>query len=685
MSFAVFSYGAAAVAYVLLTFVLIARRESRRQQGLRVLVAVSGTAIWGFALVLLAGLNDEPALQLAAFPDALRTLLWILCLFATVPGQTSLAGSKGVIGAGAVLCTIAAIAMPFFRWTHDYEPVPLLALSVIGCLMVEQIMRNSTADQKRVLRPFLWTIAAILAYDLFVYTDAALFNVANVDLWSLRGVVAAAAVPFFLLAAKRHPDWQETLFVSRELVFYSATLTAVGVYLVAVATGAFLIDEFGGEWGVFIQLAYLLAALCVLAGVLSSARLKAYLRVFISKHFYRNRYDYRDEWLRLIRTLSDSTSGLPLDQRSIKAICEIVGSGGGQLWLDRDSRSEYEPFAAWQASFPKRKLTQHSPLVRFLKEFQWVVDSRQYWQDPEHYQHAFRDEPDDLPADSFVVPLMHQQDLLGLMCLDCARERRELNYEDHDLLKTAGRQVAAFLAHDLARERLAEARQFDAYTKLSAFVMHDLKNLLAQQALLVNNSKKFRDRPEFVDDMVRTVDAAVQRMRRLLRQLEQGTPVSKEQRVELTNLILRAVSACSTDNKPRCSFTSDSQFWVRANADQLTSVITHVIQNAQEASTADSTVEIAVEGCPNDRVRITVCDRGSGMSEEFIRRRLFKPFETTKGALGMGIGAYQAREVIRGLGGELDVTSEVGKGTVVAMTLCLERPTAADRLPAVPQ
>jgi putative PEP-CTERM system histidine kinase len=417
----------------------------------------------------------------------------------------------------------------------------------------------------------------------------------------------------------------------------------------------------------------------VLAAILSSARLKAELRVFISKHFYRNRYDYRDEWLRLIRTLSDSNEELPMDQRGIKALCEIVGSAGGQLWLDRESRSVYEPFAAWQAAFPEREYNEQSPLVRFLKESQWVVDSRQYRRDPEHYQFAFREHPLELPEQSLIVPLMHQQELLGLMRLDCPRELRELNYEDHDLLKTAGRQVAAFLAHDLARERLAEVRQFDAYHKLSAFVMHDLKNLLAQQALLVSNAKKFRDRPEFVDDVVRTVDSAVQRMRRLLRQLEQGTPVSKEQRVELNKLILRAVSACSADDRPSCSFAGHASLWVRANAEQLTSVITHIIQNAQEASAAGNSVEVAIDSSVADRVTITVRDSGAGMSQEFVRRRLFKPFETTKGSSGMGIGAYQAREVIRGLGGDLKVTSEVGKGTVVEMTLPLAHSVPPER------
>jgi putative PEP-CTERM system histidine kinase len=228
------------------------------------------------------------------------------------------------------------------------------------------------------------------------------------------------------------------------------------------------------------------------------------------------------------------------------------------------------------------------------------------------------------------------------------------------------------LAHDRARERLAETRQFDAYHKLSAFVMHDLKNVLAQQALLVSNAKKFRDRAEFVDDVISTVESGVQRMRRLLRNLEQGPSVTSMQRVELNKLILRVVSACSEVGKAECTFASNpTPLWVRATSDQLTSVLTHVIQNAQDA-TADHTA-VAVTLCQRDeKAVIEIRDRGAGMSEEFVRRRLFKPFESTKGASGMGIGAYQAREIVRGLGGDLIVDSELGKGTLVTMLLPLE-------------
>jgi putative PEP-CTERM system histidine kinase len=388
--------------------------------------------------------------------------------------------------------------------------------------------------------------------------------------------------------------------------------------------------------------------------------------MFITKHFYRHRYEYRDEWLGLIRTLSVSDRELPLDQRSIKALADIVESPGGQLWLDKGTKT-YEPFAAWHAPFPTDEYGPRSAMPRFLREQGWVIDSHENEDDPERYGHAFRERPWELPADSVIVPLFHQSELLGFVRLIRPVRMRRLNYEDHDLLKTAGRQVAAFLAHGLAMEKLAETRQFDAYNKLSAFVMHDLKTLLSQQALLVENAKKHQHRPEFVADVIKTIDHGVQRMRRLLRQLERSTQ-SQEQRLELVQLVDETVLSCSHGGRVRPTFQGSKPVWVQAQRDRLASVIAHVVVNAQEATKAGGSVWVNVAEREGHAI-VEVRDSGEGMSEEFIRRRLFKPFDTTKGSSGMGIGVYQAREVVRALGGDIAVQSELGVGTLVSITL----------------
>jgi len=202
--------------------------------------------------------------------------------------------------------------------------------------------------------------------------------------------------------------------------------------------------------------------------------------------------------------------------------------------------------------------------------------------------------------------------------------------------------------------------------------MHDLKNVLAQQALLLANAKKFGQRPEFLEDVTRTVDNGVQRMRRLLRQLQQGTSINQVERVELNKLLLRVVSDFSDDGKASCSLCDGEALWVRADFEQLRSVLAHVVQNAKDATAAGGTINVSLTRCADGRALVEVRDNGAGMTEEFIRRKLFKPFESTKGSLGMGIGAHQAREVVRALGGDMVVTSEPARGTAVQIYLPLE-------------
>ncbi len=675
MRFALASYGAAAVAYALLTALLALSRQSAGQ-GRWLLAAVGGTALWGALIAGMLYLSSGAVPAAVYTADALRTLLWTLCLLRALP-DGGWQGTKRLLTAGALFLAALAVVLPPLLGAERGALV-MLGSSVLGFLTVEQIVRNSTPEQKRVLKPFLWTIAAIFGYDLFVFADAVLVKSIDANLWTARGAFAALAVPVLLISAKRHPDWTRTLFISREVVFYSTTLTGVGLYLIAMALAGVVIRQEGGEWGGIVQLGFFVAALVVLGLVLSSARLRAAGRRFITTHFYRHQYEYRDEWLGLIRTLSVSDRELPLDQRSIKALADIADSPGGQIWLEKGA-GRFEPFASWQAAFPTTEYARDSALPQFLREQGWVLDSAEHDRDPERYNHAFRDQPEQLPPESVIVPLFHQNELLGIVRLIRPERMRQLNYEDHDLLKTAGRQVAAFLAHDLAMEQLAQTRQFEAYNKLSAFVMHDLKNLLSQQALLVENAKKHQHRPEFVADMIKTVDHGVQRMRRLLRQLERDASGTQEQRVELNALVQDAVAVCARNGKVVPSFSGHRPTWVHAQPDRLASVIGHVIANAQEATQPGDSIDVSIaehEG----RALIEVRDSGVGMSEEFIRRRLFKPFDTTKGASGMGIGVYQAREVVRSLGGDMTVKSNVGAGTTVSISLPIAQPVADRQL-----
>ena len=264
--------------------------------------------------------------------------------------------------------------------------------------------------------------------------------------------------------------------------------------------------------------------------------------------------------------------------------------------------------------------------------------------------------------------------MLGFVLLYKAATRQNLNYEDRDLLKTAASHVAVHLRQARADSLLAEAQQFEAYNRLTAFLMHDLNNLVAQQSLIVDNAKQHRRNPEFVDNAISTIAGSVERMKRILRQLRTGESTGPAKSTELRFMVSAAVDRCAVKRPVPELELNDVDGRLTVRADEMIMVFTHLFGNAQDACDNDGSVSIVVFQL-DGIATVRIADDGAGMSSEFMRDRLFRPFDSTKGSQGMGIGAYQAREFVRGLGGDIEVESEVSVGTVVTVTLPLDSGT----------
>ena len=274
------------------------------------------------------------------------------------------------------------------------------------------------------------------------------------------------------------------------------------------------------------------------------------------------------------------------------------------------------------------------------------------------------------------MPLIHSSSLLGFVALEKMPLSFTLTYEDTDLLKTVGRQVASYLAQSLADQALSESRQFDAYNKFTAFIMHDLKNLIAQQSLVVRNAARHKKNPEFVEDAIQTISNSVDRMNRLLKKLKRRDPQPLGQNIRLQSMLLETIDRCSAmQPRPVLVDAADNEADERvddvvvfAEAEPLAMVLTHVIRNAQDATPDNGSVAVSLN-CEAGTAVIRITDSGSGMDAEFIRERLFKPFDSTKGSKGMGIGAYQVRQFVTDNGGSIDVGSTPGEGTSFTIRL----------------
>jgi putative PEP-CTERM system histidine kinase len=276
---------------------------------------------------------------------------------------------------------------------------------------------------------------------------------------------------------------------------------------------------------------------------------------------------------------------------------------------------------------------------------------------------------DALPRAWVILPLMQGDVLVAFIILMRSPTRGALNWEDSDLLKTVGRQAASYLVLWQATDALSESRQFEAFNRLSAFVVHDLKNLIAQLDLVVDNARRHLHKPGFMEDALQTVGSASAKMHRLLGQLRTGRAERGTTRSVNLNDVLEAVVSARSQASPAPVLEACSEaLRVNADRDRLAAVIEHLVQNAQEATPADGHVTVRMRG--NGKwALVEVEDDGAGMDAEFIAERLFKPFDTTKGNAGMGVGVYESREFVHALGGEISVESAPRHGTLFRVKL----------------
>lgn len=671
--FGVICYTVVAVLYGALSVLLLTSWRGRRL-GLALIAAATVSTVWALVLALHAAGISVPVFAVFVV-EVLRGGAWITFL-------TVLVAQLGVSGRVRILFHLTWVAVlvsgmalwfgrdyfePFADIASVFFPGGLL-IALVGLVLIEQLYRNTAPESRWGIKPLALGLGGIFAYDLFAFSQGVLIGGFDLTTMVARGAVNILFVPLIAMAARRSPDWELKIFVSRQVVFYTTSIFAVGLYLLLMSLGGYALVIFGGTWGGLAQIVFFVGAVMVLLVLLFSNTLRAQFRVFLSKHFFQNKYDYREEWLRLVATLAgfeDSSTR----QIVIKAMAQIVGSPAGLLWaLDSKQRS-YELIATYHASGDAPNLSVDDPIVEFINKDGWLVDLGEFERDPATYGDlVLPDWIDGIDDAWLIVPLITGQNLVGLVMLMKAPGPPKLNYEDRDLLKTVGSHIAVHLAQEKSDILLAEAQQFEAYNRLTAFLMHDLNNLIAQQSLIVKNAEKHKRNPEFVDDAMGTIANSVNRMKRVMDQLKRGDAEQVVRLTELKFIVSTAVDRCSGRDPAPTLELNGVDVSLAVDQEQLTMVLTHLIQNAQDATSPDGRVAVSLDK-NGSNLLIKVEDTGSGMSSAFVRDRLFRPFDSTKGSQGMGIGAYQARETARRLGGDLTVQSAKEKGTTVTMTL----------------
>lgn len=590
-----------------------------------------------------------------------RRQVFILSLFAAV---VCVAALIVVNTHSASIATLVELNLAKFGY------VLFLSMAIFGLLFVEQIYRNTHPDARWGIKHICIALFALFVYDTYLYAEGLLFAAVSDEIWAARGFINALVVPIIALSAKRNTDWNINVFVSRKIVFYSATVIGVGIYLLIVALAGYYLKSYGGTWGGALRIALLFGALVFLVTVVVSSQTRSRLRLFLAKHFYENKYEYGEVWLQLTDELSSyNGNAVALYESTVKAVTGILDSTGGMIWY-RDRNNNFVLGGEWVLSGERPdSISADDPFIKKLEADQQTIDLHNV---AATYHSGSDLTPKfilDMPRAWLVLPIMHAEVLVAFVIIAESRTNDSINWEDRDLLRTVSRQVGSYIALINTTDALTELKQFEAFNQLSAFLVHDLKNVVAQLSLVVRNSEKYKDNPEFIADSFTTIGDAVNKMNRMLSSLKHGHLAGRlTTELPLSSVVESAVARCSGGSpKPVLDDRSDGAI-VKGNEDSLIAVLEHLVQNAQDATEISGEITVRVISRGNNAV-IEISDTGSGMDAEFINNRLFKPFDTTKGKAGMGIGAYESRELIIEMGGRLTVESQIGVGSTFSILL----------------
>src|SRR5579862_1326239 len=660
-------YGLAAGVYVFLCLMLL-RSKGGGVTRMLLCVGCGATALWAAAAIAGPGPGSGPA---GAALELARSAAWCAVMIHLL--QRQFGGRRRMAGLAGCLAAIASFVMMIA--VHDQRlPSPsaelllgYLALAVFGAFLADNLYRGTPTDRRWHISLLFVGIGGMFVYDLPFYADAALFRQFSPLLADGRPIAAILAAPLVAVTAARNRDWVIDIHVSRDVVFHTGSLILSGIFLLALATVGEAFRVIGPGWGGLAEVALLLAGATAIGVSLTSGSARSRLRHLVVDNFFTHRYDYRKEWLRCIATLSQPDQSGPAT-RIIKALAAIADSPAGQLWMRDPEGTAFHWNGSWNLQPASGAEPADGPFAAAFRDGNWVIELEREPRQPEFVA--------EIGGAWLAVPLNHLGTLLGFVVLVAPRAPQRLDREAFDLLRIVGRQAASHAAERQQAQAMLETRRLRDFGNRFAFAVHDMKNVASQLSMIVQNAARFRSDPEFHDDVFLTVEAALGELNTLIARLRPApSAVALGALSDPVDLIAEAIAAVGRTRGVTINLRHDGgRGAVAVDGELLRNVVSHLCDNAIDAAVREVSVNVRHE---RSRLVVDIADDGAGMPAEFVRDQLFAPFGSTKDD-GLGIGAYQARELIRSVGGDLLAQSRPGVGTTMRIVL----PCVAETIPA---
>jgi putative PEP-CTERM system histidine kinase len=604
-----------------------------------------------------------------------------------------------LVGAFLVpLLPLAAIYRPFF-YVVAYKPpvdgwglmlddpakilnVLVLVSTVLILMNVERTFRAAVGTMRWRIKFLVLGLGVIFGARIYTGSQALLFSDYSSGRLSVEATALLIGCALIAVAYLRTGFSEIDVYPSRAVLQTSVTVLLTGAYLFVVGVLAQIVVRFGGAASFPIDAFVVLLGVAILAVLLLSDRARQSLQLFISRHFKRPQHDFRQIWARFTRSLSSALDETALGMIAARLISETFGALSVSTWLfdqqgerlirlNSTSEGEQAPRDDSTASIAGRELNS-AELIKLSRPFDLGRAKEKWARDlMERSSGQFR-----TGGSPICVPLIGGEHCLGAIVL--ADRVRGLGYsaEEMDLLKCIGEQVAASLLKLRLTEEIMERKELEAFQTMSAFLIHDLKNAASTLGLMLENLPTHFNNPAFREDAFRGIGSAASRINDLINRMN---ALRHELRLKPTELDLNLVvtEALATLNgtlENKLVTKLDQIPKILADGQQLQSVCTNLLLNASDAVGTNGriTVETTRQG---EWVALFVSDNGCGMSEQFIKNSLFRPFRSTK-KKGLGIGMFQSKTIVEAHQGKIHVESQLGVGTTFRVMLPLKYQTA---------
>lgn len=554
-----------------------------------------------------------------------------------------------------------------------------LAGAILVLMNLERTFRAAVGVMRWRIKFMILGLGILFAVRLYAASQALLFHAVDLSLEALDAVALLVACALISRSLFRAGHFDVDIYPSHSILQNSLTVVLAGIYLLVIGIFANVVASLGGDNAFALKAFFVLVALVLLTVLLLSDRVQLSASRFISRHFQRPQYDYRDLWRKFTEATASCVGEPQLSQATVKLTTNIFHVLSVTLWLV-DQKQEQMTLAA-STSLTGSRTTALNLEKNEIKELLLALKTKSAPFDIDLSREKCAAILKNIHPSEFAeggrricAPLSVNDELLGLMTLGDRIGGIPFSGQDFDLLKCVADEVAASLLNARLSKKLLQAKELEAFQTMSAFFVHDLKNAASTLNLTLQNLPVHFDDPQFRQDALRAVSKSVTHINRLVERLTllRHELKIKPREADFNEWVAKALADFEKSDGVNVVKELQPLPPVAFDQEQLLKVLTNLALNAREASTGDAEIRIATSQV-NGWAVLSVSDHGCGMNPDFISHSLFRPFQTTK-KNGLGIGMFQSKMIVEAHRGKIEVQSEAGHGTTFRIFLPVNSP-----------